>query len=94
MAELNLPQGIALDSKGNLYVADYGNERVRKVVLSTGIITTIAGAGDYHFSGDGAAAVAAGVDPFDVAADSAGNVYIADNFNNRVRKVTGSTGNI
>ncbi|HUA83172.1 MAG TPA: Ig-like domain-containing protein [Bryobacteraceae bacterium] len=93
-AELDTPQGVALDSNGNLYIADYYNERVRKVVLSTGVIATVAGNGNYQYSGDGAAATAAGVDPFDVAVDSTGNLYIADNYNSRIRKVTASTQNI
>lgn len=87
-AELNGPQGIRLDGKGNLFIADYNNNVVRKVVLSTGIITTVAGNGDFHYSGDGGAAVSAGVDPFDVAVDAAGNLYIADYINNRIRKVS------
>ena len=85
-AELYTPQGVALDSKGNLYIADYYNERVRKVVLSTGVITAVAGNGNYEYSGDGAVATAAGVDPFDVAVDSTGNLYIADYYNSRIRK--------
>ena len=56
-ATLNGPQGIKLDGKGNLFIADYLNNRVRKVVLSTGIITTVAGNGNYHYSGDGQSAL-------------------------------------
>src|SRR5579883_300376 len=65
LAELDSPQGVKLDSKGNLYIADYNNNRVRKVALSTGIITTVAGSADYHYSGDKGPATAAGVDPYD-----------------------------
>jgi trimeric autotransporter adhesin len=93
-AELNNPQGLALDTKGNLYIADYGNERIRKVVLATDVISTVAGSGNYQYSGDNAPATAAGVDPFDVAVDTNGNLYISDNYNNRIRKVTAATQNI
>ena len=85
--------GPALDGAGNLYFADPGNNRIRKVTVSTGIITTIAGNGTEGFSGDGGAATSAELDsPYGVAVDSSGNVYIADSFNNRVRVVTASTG--
>ena len=90
-AALDGPQGIALDSKGNLFICDYQNNVVRKVVLATGIITTVAGNGSFIYSGDGAAATAAGIDPYDIAVDAAGNLYISDLLNNRIRKVTVST---
>src|SRR5262249_21381165 len=65
-AKLNSPQAVKLDGKGNLFIADYNNNRIRKVVLSTGVITTIAGNGSFRFSGDGQNAVGAGLDPFDI----------------------------
>jgi trimeric autotransporter adhesin len=82
-----LPEGIALDATGNLYIADWLNNRIRKVDTA-GIITTIAGTGAQGFSGDGGPATAATLNlPVDVTADSAGNVYIADWINFRIRKV-------
>jgi sugar lactone lactonase YvrE len=88
---LNTPEGLALDGQGNLYIADLTNNRVREVSPS-GVITTFAGigsAGAFGFSGDGGPATAAQLArPRAVAVDAAGNVYIADNDNQRVRKVS------
>jgi trimeric autotransporter adhesin len=87
-ATVNGPGGIAVDTAGNLYIADYGNNRVRK--LSGGTITTVAGNGAAAFAGDGLAATSASLSgPLDVKVDAAGNLYIADYANNRVRMVTG-----
>ena len=92
-AQLSAPEGVAVDGAGNLYIADTHNDRIRKVD-STGTITTIAGTADYGLSGDGGPAVEAHLYfPLDVAVDEAGNVYIADHSNNRIRKVD-STGTI
>ena len=92
-ARLTLPTGVAVDSTGNLYIADTGNHSIRKVD-STGTITTIAGMGELGFGGDGGPAMMAHLfTPFDVAVDSTGNLYIADNSNHRIRKVD-STGTI
>jgi uncharacterized protein (TIGR03437 family) len=93
-AMLDEPQGLKVDGKGNLFIADYQNNRVRKLNLATGIISTVAGSGDYHFSGDGHAATAAGLDPYDIAVDASGNLYIADYYNNRIRKVSATDGTI
>ena len=79
--------GLAVDKAGNLYIADNGHDRVRKVDTS-GIITTVAGTGMPGFSGDGGPATSAQLfNPCDVALDSAGNLYIADRSNARIRKV-------
>ena len=87
-ASLYSPKSIAFDAQGNLYFADGGNNRVRKVDKITGIITTIAGDGLYDFGGDGGPAINAHLKtPSDLAFDAAGNLYIADEYNRRIRKV-------
>jgi uncharacterized protein YjiK len=89
-AMLHNPYGVAVDTAGNLYIADTYNSRVRKV-SSSGTITTVAGNGTSGFSGDGGPATSARLrDPQGVAVDAAGNLYIADSSNNRVRKVSAS----
>jgi len=92
-AKISEPQGLVLDSDGNLYFADRGNHIVRRVDASTGIITTVAGNGHDGYTGNGGPAWAAQMDgPQDVALDSAGNLYIADGGNGVVRKVDAATG--
>ena len=92
-AELNTPVGVAFDSAGNLYIGDNANSRVRKVNAATGTITTVAGTGVAGYSGDGGAATSAQLNgPEVVALDSAGNLYIAEYYNNRIRKVAATTG--
>ena len=93
-ANLLYPTAVALDKAGNLYIADTGNQAIRKV-NTAGIISTIAGGGleDMGFSGDGGPATKAFLDePKGVAVDSAGNIYIADNGSNRIRRVSASNG--
>ncbi len=85
---LNLPYGIAIDTAGNLYIADSANNRIRKVD-TTGKITTVAGTGTKGFTGDGGPAVNAEINrPFDVAVDQLGDIFIVDSNNNRIREVT------
>jgi len=87
-AFLSYPSGMAVDGSGNLYFADAGGQRIRKINLA-GIITTVAGNGTAGFSGDGGLATAAQLNwPKDVALDSAGNLYIADTGDNAIRKVS------
>ena len=84
-ARFNYPQAVAVDVSGNLYVADYDNNRIRKIT-SGGEVTTLAGSGFYGFS-DGAGTSAQFRYPSGVAVDGAGNVYVADFGNNRIRKI-------
>jgi len=92
-AKLNLPGGVAVDGSGNLFIADTGNNRIRKVDTN-GFITTLAGTNTAAFSGDGGAATNASLNqPNGVAVDDYGDVFICDRSNNRIRMVDAS-GNI
>jgi sugar lactone lactonase YvrE len=93
-AKLNFPQGVALDSAGNLFIADTGNNVIREIAATTQVISTIAGTGIAGFAGDnGGATVATLNAPLAVALDSSGTLlYIADTGNNVIRKVVLSTG--
>jgi len=89
-AKLNAPTDVCIDASGNLYIADRDNHAIRKVSTS-GIISTVAGIGgslNYGFTGDGGAATSAKLNkPNSVSIDPAGNIYISDYTNNRIRKV-------
>jgi sugar lactone lactonase YvrE len=89
-ATLNNPQGLGLDSSGNLYIADSGNQIIRKITTATGSITTVAGSGVQGNSGDGSPATSAQVQlntPMGVAVDALLNIYISDTGNNKIRVV-------
>jgi hypothetical protein len=87
------PQGLALDGAGDLFIADYVNNRVREVVAATDVITTVAGNGTSRYGGDGGPATQAGLyGPQGLAVDGAGDLFIADYFNNRIREVLAGTG--
>ena len=95
VAKLNNPTGVAIDSSGNIFIADSRNHVIREVNAATGVITTVAGNGVASYGGDGGAATSAELDdPFDVAVDSAGNIFIADTGNNVIREVSAATGKI
>jgi trimeric autotransporter adhesin len=87
-AALNSPTGVAVDAAGSLFIADQVNNRIR-MVTSGGIISTVAGNGTQGYSGDGGSAISAALNlPSGVAVDAAGNFFIADEGNNRIRMVT------
>ena len=88
-----VPSAIAVDSSGDLFIADSLNDRVRKVTLASGTVTTVAGNGTRGYSGDGGPASAAALyAPSGVAVDGSGNLYIADSYNNRIRMVAKGSG--
>src|ERR1700690_1442983 len=89
LAQLNYPRGVAVDSSGNLYIADTGNSRIREV--TNGTITTVAGNGTAGYTGDGITATLAEINRPDGVAVVGGNLYIADTSNSRVRKVASGT---
>jgi len=89
LALLNNPAGVAVDAGGNLYIADSGNDVVRKVNAATGNISTIAGTGSESFGGDGGASNLASLyGPYAVALDSAADLFVADMFHNRIREIS------
>ena len=87
-AQLSFPGGVALDGAGNIYIAGDGNQKIRIVYASSGIINTYAGTGTAGYSGDGGAPATAKLNtPVDVYFDNNGNLFIADNANNAIRKI-------
>ncbi|MGD9959917.1 hypothetical protein [Nocardioides sp.] len=87
-ARLNTPVRLAFDAAGNLYIADSGNNKIRKVTTATGVITTVAGTGTAGNTGDGGQATAARLrTPYDVAFGPDGSMFIADRANHKIRKV-------
>ena len=92
-ALLNRPLGLAVDATGNVFVADWGNHRIRVIDPATGRIETFAGSGEQGYGGDGGPATGAALDrPMDVAVDSGGRVYVADSGNFRIRVIDPRTG--
>jgi hypothetical protein len=94
-AELNGPADVFVDTAGDIFIADTDNSRIREVVAATGMIQTVAGNGVNGYSGDGGLATSAELNgPADVFVDTAGNIFIADSGNNRIREVVAATGMI
>ena len=92
-ASLAYPSGVAVDSGGNMLIADSFNHRIRRVAAGTEVITTVAGNGTRGFSGDGGPGTSASLwGPQGVAVDGGGNVFIADSNNDRIRRVAAGTG--
>lgn len=91
-ATVNSPSGLALTSAGLLYIAERGGQRIRCIDLGTGVITTVAGTGVAGYLGDGGAATAARLkEPYGVTVSASGELYVADTFNHRIRKISGGT---
>jgi hypothetical protein len=91
-ALFKFPRGITSDGAGNLYVADASNHTIRKVVIATGVVTTLAGTAGASGSADGSGAAARFSGPHGITSDDAGNLYVADTANNTIRKVVIATG--
>jgi sugar lactone lactonase YvrE len=93
-ARFSEPQGIAADGAGNLYVADTNNQTIRKIVIATGAVTTVAGLAHQSGAVDGAAGDARFSEPWSLTADGAGSLFVADAENNAVRRIALETGQV
>ena len=94
-ASLNRPTDALVDRAGNIFIAEFGGQRIRMIAAATGIISTVAGTGQPGFSGDGGPAVDAILgQPFDLALDPQGRLLVAESSNNIIRRVDLSTGTI
>ncbi len=92
-AKINGPTGLCLDKYGNIFIADWGNNKIKRVEAATGIISTVAGNGSAIYSGDGIQATNAGISgAYQVFVDNSGNIFICDQWNHAVRKVSATTG--
>ncbi len=92
-AQLDLPTALAVDASHNLYIADTQNHRIRKIAAATASITTVAGDGTQSFKGDNGPAIAASIDsPTGLATDAAGDLFLSDTHNHRIRKISATTG--
>jgi sugar lactone lactonase YvrE len=92
-AQFNFPYGVAVDASGNVFVADYSNHRIRRIAAGTGTVTTLAGNGTAGLV-NGAPATAQFNFPRGVAVDASGNVYVADQSNNVIRRIAAGTGTV
>lgn len=93
-ARFNGPSGVASDGAGNLFVADYGNHTIRKIVIATGAVTTLAGMAGINGAQDGLGTAARFAYPWGVAVDGVGHLYVADTANHTVRKIVIASGEV
>jgi len=89
-AKFNSPKGVCSDGAGNIYVTDTNNHKIRKIVIATGVVSTLAGSTAGFFNDTGTSAKFN--TPYGLCSDGAGNIYVADSYNNKVRKIVIATG--